>query len=235
MESLLIIPFLFMVLLRMVKGTLNKYLVGAVISICFFARIDSIIIVTPIAFFYILQQGGLRVGDRWKTLISVGLGLLPIPLYMLINYYVHGVYFPISGIAKSVTHVQGLNAATFQSFMRFEWHVKLMVLITLIISAYFVFWKRNRFYIFLLATILLFYIQNALRSDWSIWDWYLYPFPVLLFLAAYFIAGEPAYLQQNKAGVPSLVLAVVGALLLAKTFFYLKPFEHSMVRAATRI
>lgn len=44
--------------------------------------------------------------------------------------------------------------------------------------------KKKWILVFYLAGTALLYIQNSLRSDWNIWPWYFYPFPVSILLTS---------------------------------------------------
>lgn len=121
--------------------------------------------------------------------------------------------FPVSGVAKSVKRISGFHTGTFQSFIFHKPYNFFNISISaLSLIAFFIVKGRNRLYIFLaIVAITLFYLQNALRSDWGIWGWYFYPIPVLSFL----IANEPLKIATDFSGkdrmksIASLLSAVI--------------------------
>lgn len=235
MESLLIIPLLSFVVLRMVKGTINPYWVSAAIPMAFFLRIDSIIILLQVAVLYLIKQKALRFRNFRQLLVLAAIAFLPIVIYMILNYITLGVPVPVSGIAKSATHLNTVHSATFRSFKGFGWHANLIAVFALLAGLYLAIKKSNSALRWLLFMTLFFYLQNAVRSDWKIWDWYLYPFSVLLFVITYFADSIAFNMKGRPAVVPLLVTSAVGGLLFLKIIAYLKPYENMMFQAAVKI
>ncbi len=186
MEVIFIVPVLTWFATGISNKSFSLYKAALLVMIMFFIRIDSFIITLPLFIYYIYDTDALRQ-RRWQTIFtSFVIMAMPVALYLTINYIFFQSFFPISGLAKTVSKVNGINAATFESFARyFPYNLYNLAIVGLYILVVFTGNFKEKIYLHLLAfAILLFYLQTSLRSDWSLWSWYFYPMPSLALLAA---------------------------------------------------
>jgi hypothetical protein len=228
MESILIIPLLTYLYLPQRKDAIAVPKLAILASVLFFIRIDSIILTLPLIGYRLYTN--LRYKSILKDMLSLILYfVLPVAGYVGYNYKFYNTPFPVSGLAKSVEAFSGLQSAAIDSFLNYMPYGVFNIIITtaaVLVLPFLRFTQRRYVLIFILAMI-LFYLQNSLRSDWGLWAWYFYPIPALSFListqfpAAFFthtrsmIARFSMYLAQGL----SLAAVFIGsALILLYTF-----------------
>jgi hypothetical protein len=186
MESLLIVPILTYLCLGIQRQSLTIPRLALLLLLCFFARIDSIIIIIPLAIVYIFSNPATEKKVWQNALLLATLVGGPICLYFLLNYYFHDSFFPVSGLAKSVESITGVHKYAFKSFLTH----KPFNVFNLAVSGIFILYIINRNFRIrpLLWAIglgtFLFYLQTSIRSDWGLWSWYFYPIPVIAFMLA---------------------------------------------------
>lgn len=187
MESLFAIPLLAILIIRIVKDDISIYGVAFYSIICFFVRIDSILIVMPVLFCYGMKKKLFSAQNFLQTFLAGLIIMIPFLAYIIYNYYQFYVLFPISGLAKSVIKFSGVHKATFTSFFIRGRSFTSVIVLSILIALIIVLLRQRKtslYLVFFVSGIFLFYFQNAVRSDWGIWVWYFYPFPVLLIVSA---------------------------------------------------
>jgi hypothetical protein len=169
----------------------NKSLwTGLLVSMIFLARIDAIILPA------MLLLGDALINARgWGKLIEkitfVALGAVLIPVYLAVNYYIFGVFLPISGTAKQLRRGVLPVLRPFERFVvsdalngPFVWPICISIIcvgIGWIIQKKSQIFRSNQECVLVICAALypfLYYFVISTRSDWPIWTWYLYPFVV---------------------------------------------------------
>jgi len=199
MESLFIIPVLAIFMIRLSINRASVFEVALSCVLCFFLRIDSFIILIPVVLYHLLTNRFLTGAKFPKTITAFLVASIPLIIYLLYNHFYFGTLFPISGIAKSVVGFSGFHAATFKFFITRTMPLNLVFILGVFLCLLFFFrpyQQRNRILVVYLIGTALLYIQNSLRSDWNIWPWYFYPFPVSILLAS----KEADFNLKNVAG-----------------------------------
>jgi len=187
MESLFIIPVLALFVIRMSANKATVFEVALYCVLCFFLRIDSFVVLTPVVLYYLFSNHLLTGKKILKTIASFIVAAIPLVIYLLYNHFYFGTLFPISGIAKSVVGFSGFHGATFKFFISRTMPLNLVFVTGVFLCLFFFFkpyGKKKWILVFYLAGTALLYIQNSLRSDWNIWPWYFYPFPVSILLTS---------------------------------------------------
>jgi hypothetical protein len=186
METIFILPVLAYLVLSLNKKHISIYKAAFFVMFAFFCRIDSFIITLPLFFYYLVDKGIFKQ-RQWRTVLVAGLIMgVPVALYLAANYIQFGTLFPISGLAKTVLKINGVHKPTFESFaFYFPYNLfnvsatGLFILVALTANV-----KQKIYFHLLAVAVLLFYLQTAIRSDWSLWAWYFYPVPAVAFMAA---------------------------------------------------
>jgi hypothetical protein len=138
---------------------------------------------------------------------------VPVALYLLLNYIKFHTFFPISGLAKTVVKMGGINWATFESFFHYypySFYNLAMTCMFILIVLTTNFKEKIYFHLLALATM-LYYVQTAIRSDWGLWAWYFYPIPAFAFIAA--AEGRALFSGRNNqfSGHRRLIYATAAA------------------------
>ena len=184
METIITIPLFLIFILSYLKN-INPYLIGLLISLTTLSRIDSIVI-----FLVFFGVESFYTKFDFKRLTKIGLGLLPIPVYLLSNIYYFDSLIPVSGMAKSVLKITTLHSATFISLFEFYYkfnYVYFGVFIYSVFNLYRFKQFENTikvFYITALISVPIYYLQTSLRSDWRLWFWYFYPLMLSVIMLA---------------------------------------------------
>jgi len=193
------VPMLAWYVIKLRDNRLSVYGAALAVVAAFFIRIDSFVITLPLFLFY-LKKRGYPMRVFWKKLfLSGAIMAVPVLLYVLANYISFNTFFPISGVAKSVQVVSGINYATFESFFHYYPYSFYNIAITAIFALVLLttnFKDKIYFHLFGLTT-LLFYVQTAIRSDWGLWAWYFYPIPVFAFLVS--AEGMALFFGRNNS------------------------------------
>ncbi len=206
METIITIPLFLLFLLSYLKNV-NPYSIGLLVSLTTLSRLDSIIV-----FLVFFGVESLYIKFDLKRMIKIGLGLLPIPVYLLSNIYYFDSLMPISGMAKSVLKITTLHSATFKSLFEF-YHRFNYVYFGIFIFSILNLNKLKQlestskvFYITALMSVPIYYLQTSLRSDWQLWFWYFYPLILSMIMLAIplntiFISGKDFKLKIKQIKV----------------------------------
>ena len=185
MESLVIIPALSVLFIKLNRKQLSIYQIAFYSVLCFFLRIDTIFILAPVLLYYVIANNLFQKENYSKIIRACIFSASALAIYFIYNFRSFGTFFPISGMAKSVNSFTGFHRETFEYFWNNHMPYNLVAF-----AAFFTFLlflangKKNYFILVVLFAVALLYIQNSLRSDWDIWPWYLYPFAAIQFLCA---------------------------------------------------
>ncbi len=244
MEVLLLVPVMVLFLLRLKDRRAGPWEVLSWLLLLFLIRIDSVIIGGLIAAWYMV---GL-IKDKivfYRELVSPMIaGIVFLSAWFFINDYYFGSMLPISGLAKSVRYFSGINSATFNSIVNAEWTYRSVILAPVLggIALVLITRKYERLQVIALVLIGIYYLQNAIRSDWKIWSWYFFPFTVwMLFISNWFEQYDAKIVSSIKQGVGSIMLYIaslwtIGAVLFI-TLGFISPANvpSTLNEAASRI
>ena len=204
---------------------------GILLGLCFLTRIDAPVYFLP-GVIYALTRGSWQSNLRF--LLPLGLAIVA---YCSGNYFVFGVYVPISGMAKSVTRIRFMHPATWESLLLGA-ESQLLILATCLLTV----WatvagniERRRLALLSFGGALLFYVTTSLRSDWMIWPWYEYP--LALHVASLATLGPLGRLPRfaTGLGLASIGSVVLALLLVVPRNAHEAARESSMVRAALEL
>ena len=195
---------------------------GMLASLVVLARIDTVLLIGMLFLFDVLPQG--QSGrQRLRILGWFLLGLWPLAIYAVVNYAVFGAVMPISGTAKALRDVYIPSVPAMISFAGRLFNPKLPVYaicFVLTIAAPVMLLLKRRSSpngcIGIFWAVLLFPLVHLLavvtRSDWMIWPWYVYAWPIAAVIASIVL------LRPAKLATPCFWAALA---LLAFTAAYL--------------
>jgi len=223
---------------------------GFLVSLLFLARIDSIVFpALYLALSILTESQGRR--KSFANLFFLVLGAFLIPIYLLFNLTIFHVLLPISGMAKqlktdffpSVNGIARLYSADPFNVL-FVWPTCGAAAIFIILSFRNSFRCRCRWHAFILTSAVIlhpivFYFVLAVRSDWWIWTWYLYPLvmvsavvpPQLLAILSHRVSRFAVDKIALAASVLIAATALVGILSVNKV----NKTAEEIYRAAKRI
>ena len=156
------------------------YLNNNTIIFCFLAfftfltRLEFILFYGVIIFYYLFLKKKI-----FQKNYVLKISILPflIIIYFIFNNFYFDIFFPESGIAKSLNNELKFNSETFSflespglgmKFISFLFYLN-------IFGLFFLFSKKlNIFTKFSLITFLIFFISNSLRSAWPLWTWHFF-------------------------------------------------------------
>jgi hypothetical protein len=145
-------------------------------SLMFLARLDALaLVIARDAYVYFRDHK-----NNFKHYFIV----IPVAgLYCLINYYYFDVFFPVSGLAKSVGNIRGENVYPFLSYLSESSSLAMFIPIMCIIffrKQIYHFRYREEIVSCSLA-ILICATYYSFNSGWPVWEWYYWPILMLLF------------------------------------------------------
>ncbi len=190
---------------------------GLLASACIFARVDAVILVVVIALAVLPALCKLL---RQRAGLRLCLGLAPSALYFCINAAVFGAILPLSSAAKALAPSLFFNTGPVATPLLTFHDPVIACMITLpawcilvCAIAGVLTWRSStqaaRLRTSICAFPVLFYLALAVRSDWILWEWYLYPIVIALPFAFITISG---FLARTKAISVTPLAAVAGLL-----------------------
>ena len=232
---------------RSVTKTVRPFRLGLLASGCILARVDAVILVCMVAI--VIAPKLVLLARQTRSLLRLALGLAPAAFYVLSNIVIFGTILPISSSAKALTPGLVFNTnALLTAFTPGDFDpVEIMVIMLpawCVLACAFgglLTWRRDpvraRLRTVTCAFPPLFYLLLALRSDWMLWRWYLYPV-VIAIPFALFWAGTLVF-QAHRAAALICVSATVilfgvmpAALDLAGRYAHTTPAVNSIYAAA---
>ncbi len=189
-------------------------------SLLLLSRLDSVIIILCLAVPLALMTIRTVPRRKWPALIAVGLaGGLPFFVYLAINQWYFGALMPISGAAKGLRDHYSIVSRAWQSFLppfpigdpAMSIGGALLILTGLAVSLKRLPFASIRQQILMttLAAVPVYYLATAVRSDWPLWEWYLYPIVICMPIAMLVIGESLPNLIVGRLPI-NLAVAVVG-------------------------
>jgi hypothetical protein len=149
---------------------------GWMLALCFLSRIDSLVYFGPLVTYFWLRTPGER---KFTAIIPL---VFTIAVYVALNYWLFGVPVPISGLAKTVVKVTTMHSATW-TFLVQGRQDRLMLGATILLSIWAAVAGNARVRMLVCvsaASVAAYYAVTSLRSDWTVLQWYEYPFALHL-------------------------------------------------------
>ncbi len=208
-------------------GSVLRY--GMLASLMALSRLDSVLLIALLFLFDVVWHGG-SILDK---LISSGLfvaGLWPLGVYTLVNWLVFDSLMPISATAKGLRETRWPSLDAMGSFALRLFQLRLpvyavCVALTLAVPVLLLMNRRRSpvgsrgvFWAVLLFP-LVHLLAVTMLSDWMIWPWYVYAWPVSGAIAAILLFQPPAT-EADDSRMPLISLGLA-ALLLALSAGYL--------------
>lgn len=196
---------------------------GMLASLLALSRLDSLILVGLLFVFEVLANGPGFV-DRAITGLTFLVGLWPLGVYALVNYLIFEVVIPVSASAKEMRDTRLPSLEAMQSFAGrlLEWRLPVYaVCVALTLAIPVLLWMKKRtspkntrgIFWAVLVFPLAHFLVVAILSDWMIWPWYVYAWPIAGTMAAIL------FLRQSNAsqtpGQAEIVYFGLALLLLA--------------------
>ena len=189
LEVVLTLPLLLLLFERLlegrsaVAGARRGIAVGLLASLAVLSRLDSVLLVAPLLLAGVLQERP-RPAEVLRNAGWIGLGLLPVGVYLVTNQWTFGTWLPISGVAKQLKPTLAFTPAPWiELWNRAPALDGLVVLWTLawlgglgvMVRASGALHGPRPVVWGLLAGLLPFVLVQGLLTDWPLWFWYLYP------------------------------------------------------------
>jgi hypothetical protein len=173
------------------QGGWRALVLGLLASVTVLARLDCAFLILLMLLCCALQPE-LRAVVRWQTAVWIGVGLLPVVVYLVANHHFFGVWMPISGMAKQLKMSHLPSQAVWHGLYWFlpgflAVMLPIPVALALLPKAWPLLLPVERGA--MLAALCfpwIYYFALSCLSDWTIWGWYLYPLRIAV-LASFFI------------------------------------------------
>lgn len=156
-----------------------------------------------------------------RAWIGLGVGLVPLPLWLVAHAWRFGAWVPISGEAKGLGGPGWPSSETWASFVDFDGVGALIVQPGLALGALAAVWVGTRgprvaVVEATLAFAPLFYAVHLVRSDWPWWFWYAFAALAAGTVGAMVVSrGAPGPLVRVPASVVGGVFAIWAAIYTA--------------------
>ena len=147
--------------------------------------------------------------------VSLGVGLLPLPAYFLSNHVWFGTWLPVSGMAKQMKVDRGFTALAWRDLLHgSKGHdVHLLVIVLGLVTMPW-WWRRVAPAMRAVVCVMLLFpfaytAVLSWTSDWRLWLWYFYDFRPALCVACLALLQLPVLAALSRRIVVQGLLAVV--------------------------
>ena len=250
MEVILAVPLILAFIAEAQRGQapggLRGFRFGLAASAAILARVDALILVGMVGLAVLPALWTLM--QRRAGLLRLALGLLPALLYFCVNLAVFGAVLPISSQAKSLAPPFFFNTVPLARAFLALWQPVIACVITIpawcilgcALAGLFA-WRScdqaARLRTIICAFPPLFFLLLAVRSDWIIWEWYLYPICVALPFACVTLSSAAYRWNPGMAGrmvvAAGVLLGLVPATLqVAAHATHIRPASNAMFTQA---
>ena len=247
MEIVLSTPLMILFLEQVLAERKNGWLIGLLAALVVLARLDAAL---GLIVFFLAYAALVR--PSFTELLKIGVaGAAPVGAYLAINRVQFGSLMPVSGLAKSVLHLGGFNAATFTSLFNGTYKITNPIAFALLATIALLtlgVWRRLRAEdkactVGAFLSTPLFYLQNSLRSDWTLWTWYYYPILFSLLMLAPVVGvwiqaqREAGFREHDQRPSPRgrAAAAAAGLYFLAMAAYAVRPGVGAMPQAGLAI
>jgi hypothetical protein len=194
MEITLTVPLIAYMLSKIAATDFTKnissrqaLLFGILSSLVILSRLDTVIFIAVVALFSFSLSGG-TMKEKIKPLVFLLVGLIPVCIYFLINYYYFGHFLTVSSAIKSLkaSGAISFDLLKYIALNRDGMFGLLLIPISFIIL-FFSKRKRPVQHIAVISAILFFpiiyYLILLYKSDWFLNRWYLFPLPIVFLIS----------------------------------------------------
>jgi hypothetical protein len=201
------------------SGGWRALALGLLASVTILARLDSAILMALLALCCALQPQ-LRAGIRPRTLLLIGVGLLPVALYVAVNHHLFGVWMPVSGLAKQLKSNHLPSRAVWHGLYWFlPGYLAVMLPIPIAIALLPRAWRwlspiERGVLVASLSFPWVYYFILSCLSDWTIWGWYMYPLRVAVLASFYLFLKLPPLRSLLELGAVRALLALIAFVFL---------------------
>jgi hypothetical protein len=231
MEVVLTLPLLCLLLLRLCAEPLATRSaaalagVGGIAALTILSRLDSALLVAPLLAVAVVESRP-ELARAARAAVWLGLGLLPVALYVGANWLYLDTWLPVSGQAKQL---KTELAPSLRPLLE-GWSTAPAIRIPLAVAG--LAWlggvaalatrpastadpRRRLLVATLLASPLWFYVVHCSVSDWQLWFWYIYPWPVATACGAALVPA--AYAAKLSRQTWRITLGLLSAIALLTT------------------
>ena len=195
---------------------------GLAVSAMILSRLDTALFAATLAILAVMvsrrTRQAVKAGSGWLLI-----GLLPVPLYLLVNRLYFGTWMPISGIAKGIKIDHGFTDTAWVCLVNVSLMQKIHVAI-IAVALLALPWVWSRLgpgtKILTAATLLfpfLYTFTLSWLSDWPLWLWYFYDLRPALCVALLVLLQIPLLHRLSKWKLVQVV-AFAGVLLAMVSF-----------------
>lgn len=239
MEVILAVPLVFLAMA--VAGRRNYWQrgfwpacsLGLIVSAMVLARLD-LILFAGMMLVGALVNGEVRRSLTVKQIAGLGLGLVPLAAYFLVNHVSFGVWLPVSGMAKQMkfNHLPTLRPWLTPYSPNINNRLNQLPIHLAILCLPFA-WKRlstTERVIFPAALLFPFVYVFLLSciSDWQLWLWYLYPLRAALCVsfAIFWKWPRTERVMRTNAFAMVMLVVLVGEFATSKWWTDVQPALH---------
>lgn len=219
MEVIATVPIILFLMYYFQKNyeKLNYFYLGLILSLTILSRLDTLLF----SFIFILLVAKNKKISL-KEISLIGLGLLPVGIYILSNIVFFDTIFPVSGMAKQIRH------SYYPSFhalrLMYVWNVNAIllhllpsILIPILLLKKDVLNKvQLKAELVLSATFftLLYFPLLSIISGWRFFNWYFYPYALMIVILLLLFDTLPSYksffVKFQKYIIAIALLYVIG-------------------------
>lgn len=198
MEVIATVPMILFLMYYFQKNyeKLNYFYLGLILSLTILSRLDTLLF----SFIFILLVTKYKkIG--MKEISLIGLGLLPVVIYILSNIVFFETVFPVSGMAKQIRH------SYFPSFhalrLMYVWNINAIllhflpsILIPILLLKKGMLSKvqlKSELVISITLFTLIYFPLLSIISGWRFFNWYFYPFALMLVVLMLLLDTLPNY------------------------------------------
>jgi hypothetical protein len=218
LEVVLTLPLLGLLLLLLVAQPLTARPpaalagIGGLAALTILSRLDAALIVGPL-----LAAAAWQSRPRARAAAWIGLGLLPVALYVGANALAFDTWLPVSGQAKQLKTQLLPSLAP----LREGWtvapavHLPLAIVLPAWLGGVIALVlgrsaepRQRGLIAVLLASPILFYAVHCTLSDWQLWYWYIYPWTLPAACGIALLYGASPSRWHRLWVIPGLLLAL---------------------------
>lgn len=198
----------------------KSFLYGLIAGMMVLSRLDSILLVGLLLLFDVLANGT-NAKLRVRNALWFCVGMWPVLVYLAINIWIFHALLPVSGTAKQLRlhHLPSLAAIHslhylfgIQGFFLLEPCVLTAAALIVMATGRHGTNRGSEGFIWAALTFPVVHLLTIVTlSDWRIWPWYLYPWPVAGVVAGSLIFSQRQRKEpesRSEAGVLSFAVAL---------------------------
>lgn len=198
MEVIATVPIILFLMYYFQKNydKLNYFYLGLILSLTILSRLDTLLF----SFIFILLVTKYKkIGVKEISLI--GLGLLPVGIYILSNIVLFDTIFPVSGMAKQIRHnyypsFHALRLMYLWNINAILLHLLPSILIPILLLKKGVLSKvqlKSELVLSITFFTLIYFPLLSIISGWRFFNWYFYPYALMIVILMLLLDTIPNY------------------------------------------